>query len=165
MIYCVFLHFSSLGKINFWTTFRPNFQKMFVPLEAQVPFNSKNGIEVNIWWIIDGVIKVWSWCKKCYRGGAAVASVGAGVHSAILLLIDIASLDEATTTSHVWQRLKGTVIDCTCTLCVICKLYSGNSAWYGKQDLKLLFILEKIYIRLGWPEGGAQPSKDLTGFV
>ena len=46
-------------KINFLTFLRKNFQKTFVPIEAQEPADSKNGLEVNIWWRIDGVIKVW----------------------------------------------------------------------------------------------------------
>ena len=41
-----------------------NFQKVLVQLEALEPADSKNGLEVNIWWRIDGVIKVWSWCKN-----------------------------------------------------------------------------------------------------
>ena len=36
---------------------------MLVPLAAQEPADSKNGLEVSIWWKIDGVIKVWIWCK------------------------------------------------------------------------------------------------------
>ena len=44
----IFLHFSRLGKIHFWTPFRQNFQKQLTPLEAQEPADSKNGLEVNI---------------------------------------------------------------------------------------------------------------------
>ena len=50
-------------KIHFWTPFRQNFQKLLVPLEAQELADSKNGLEVMIWWRIDGVIKVWKRCK------------------------------------------------------------------------------------------------------
>ena len=32
---------------------------MLVPLAAQEPADSKNGLEVSIWWRIDGVFKVW----------------------------------------------------------------------------------------------------------
>ena len=34
-----------------------------VILAAEEPADSKNGLEVSIWWRIDGVIKVWKRCK------------------------------------------------------------------------------------------------------
>ena len=46
----------------FKSIFLPSWEfpkKTFVPIEAQEPADSKNGLEVNIWWRIDGVIKVW----------------------------------------------------------------------------------------------------------